>query len=452
MPVNIEERPLPASDVLTTPTNASLTPERQRKVIASSFVGTVLEWYDFYIYGTAATIVFGPLFFPDLEPTTGMLASFAAYGIGFFLKPVGGVILSRFGDTIGRKKVMVISLVTMGISTGAVGMLPTYAQIGLWAPLLLILLRLVQSIGAGAEYGGAVTMIAEFSEKNKRGFLASLPALGVSLGILAGTAMYAALSTMPKEAFMSWGWRIPFLIGFTLAGVGLYIRLQVHETPAFEKLKREQRILTSPVSYVLRHEWRRLLIAAGARSADAVGGQLFNVFAISYCTKTLGMPPSVGLTGVMLANFVGLGVIPLVGLACDRFGRKPVYLVGLAFLGAFAFPFFRLLETRQPFFVYMALILAYGVGVKIILSASGAYLTELFDVRTRSTGITFARTISDPLAGMTPLIATALFAWSGAYWSAAVFLMTFVGLAFVSVAVGPETRSTDMEIVGEPAT
>lgn len=432
------------TNVLPNSPSEPASPEHQHKVVVSSFVGTVLEWYDFYIYGTAATIVFGPLFFPNLDATTGMLASFAAYGVGFFLKPVGGVILSRFGDTIGRKRVMVISLVTMGIATGSVGLLPTYAQIGLWAPLLLVFLRLVQSIGAGAEYGGAVTMIAEFSGQQKRGLLASLPALGVSLGILAGTAMFAVLSTMPQEAFMQWGWRVPFLVGLTLAAVGLYMRLQVHESPAFEKLKLEQRILASPFSHVLKHEWRRLLIAAGARSADAVGGQLFNVFAIGYCTKTLGMPPSVGLTGVMLANLVGLGVIPVVGLLCDHLGRKPVYLAGLAFLATFAFPFFWLLETRQPILVFLALVLAYGLGVKTILSASGAYLTELFDVRTRSTGVTFARTISDPIAGMTPLIATALFAWSGAYWSVAVFLIVFVGVAFISVAVGPETRSVNM--------
>ncbi|MBR0828649.1 MHS family MFS transporter [Bradyrhizobium manausense] len=418
--------------------------ERRRKVIVSSFIGTVLEWYDFYIYGTAATIVFGALFFPNLDPTSGMLASFAAYGIGFFLKPVGGVILSRFGDTIGRKKVMVVSLVTMGLATGSVGLLPTYNEIGVWAPILLVFLRLVQSIGAGAEYGGALTMIAEFSGKQKRGFLASLPALGVSLGILLGTGMFAALSTMQQEAFMAWGWRIPFLIGFTLAAVGLYMRLQAQETPAFEQLKQADRILRSPFTHVLKHEWRRLVIAAGARSAEAVGAQLFNVFAIAYCTKTLGMAPSVGLTGVMAANFIGLLVIPIGGLLSDRFGRKQVFLPSLIFLAAFAFPFFWLLDTKQPMLVLVAFVLAYGFGVKMIFATSGAYLTELFDVRTRSTGVTFARTISDPIAGMTPLIATALYAWSGAYWSVALFLIGFVGLAFACVAIGPETRTVEM--------
>ncbi len=423
----------------------SVTANERRKVVVSSFIGTVLEWYDFYIYGTAATLVFDTLFFPNLDPANATLAAFAAYGIGFFLKPVGGVILSRFGDTLGRKKVLVASLVMMGIATGCIGLLPTYAAIGVWAPILLVALRLVQSIGAGAEFGGAITMIAEFSTPRQRGLLTSLPALGVSLGILIGTAMFAALSTMPREQFLQWGWRIPFLLGFLLAIVGIFMRMQVQETPAFERLKRTARIHPAPFSDVVRRQWKRLLIAAGARSADAVGGQLFNVFAISYCIKTLGLPASVGLTGVMLANLIGLAVIPLTGLLCDRFGRKPVYLAGLTLMAAFAFPFFWLANTKQPMLIYLALAIEYGIGVKVILATSGAYLAEIFDVRSRSTGVTLARTISDPLAGLTPLIATALLVWTGSYISVAGFLLLVVLIALTAVALGPETQKADIE-------
>ena len=423
----------------------SVTASERRKVVVSGFIGTVLEWYDFYIYGTAATLAFDTLFFPNLDPANATLAAFAAYGIGFFLKPVGGVILSRFGDTLGRKKVLVASLVMMGIATGCIGLLPTYTTIGVWAPILLVVLRLVQSIGAGAEFGGAITMIAEFSTPRQRGLLTSLPALGVSLGILVGTAMFAALSTMPRADFLQWGWRIPFLLGFLLAIVGIFMRMQVQETPAFERLKRTARIHPAPFSDVVKRQWRRLLIAAGARSADAVGGQLFNVFAISYCAKTLGLPASVGLTGVMLANLIGLAVIPLTGLLCDRFGRKPVYLAGLTLMAAFAFPFFWLANTRQPMLIYLALAIEYGIGVKVILATSGAYLAEIFDVRSRSTGVTLARTISDPLAGLTPLIATALLVWTGSYSSVAGFLLLVVLIALTAVALGPETQKADIE-------
>jgi MFS transporter, MHS family, shikimate and dehydroshikimate transport protein len=424
----------------------SITANERRKVVVSSFIGTVLEWYDFYIYGTAATIVFDVLFFPNLDPANATLAAFAAYGIGFFLKPVGGVILSRFGDTLGRKKVLVASLVMMGIATGCIGLLPTFAAIGVWAPILLVTLRLVQSIGAGAEFGGAITMIAEFSTPRQRGLLTSLPALGVSLGILIGTAMFAALSTMPRENFLEWGWRIPFLLGFLLAAVvGIFMRMQVRETPAFERLKATARIHPAPFSDVVRRQWRRLLIAAGARSADAVGGQLFNVFAIAYCTKTLGLPASVGLTGVMLANLIGLAVIPATGFLCDLLGRKPVYLAGLTLMAVFAFPFFWLVNTREPLLIYLALAIAYGIGVKVILATSGAYLAEIFDVRSRSTGVTLARTISDPLAGLTPLIATALLVSTGSYGAVAGFLLLVTLIALTAVALGPETQKADIE-------
>lgn len=419
-------------------------PSSLHKVVTSSFIGTVLEWYDFYIYGTAATLVFGELFFPTLDPTSATLAAFAAYGIGFVLKPVGGVILSRYGDTMGRKKVLLVSLVMMGLATGTIGLLPTYNQIGGWAPALLVLLRLVQSIGAGAEYGGALTMVSEFSTAKNRGLLTSLPALGVSLGILIGTAMFAVLSMLPKESLMQWGWRLPFLAGFSLVLVGLYMRLQVRETPVFQQLEREKRLVRSPFLHLIKHEWRRLLIAAGARSADAVGSQFFNVFAIAYCIKTLGLPPSVGLMGVMLANLVGLAVIPIVGFLCDRFGRRPVYLAGLAFLIAFIFPYFWLLETRQPVLIFTAMILAYGVGVKVALSASGAFLAELFGAPNRSTGVTLARTISDPIAGATPLIASALVAASSDYRLAAAFALGVMVLAFLCVVAAPETQGIAM--------
>lgn len=411
-----------------------------RKAVVSSAIGTVLEWYDFYIYGTAATLVLGKLFFPSLSPVAASLAAFVTYGIGFFFKPVGGIILSKFGDTIGRKRVMIITLVGMGLATGAIGVLPTYRTIGVLAPILLVLLRLVQSIGAGAEYGGAITLVAEYASTRRRGLMASLPAMGVSLGVMLGTGIFSLLAMMSTEAFNAWGWRIPFLIGFALVFLGLYTRTQVEETPAFEKLQAEDQVVKSPLRYLWRHERRNLLIGAGARSADAVGGQLFIVFAIAYCTTYLHLPASTGLLGVAIANVVGLAVIPLTGLICDRFGRRPVYLAGLTFLALFIFPFFWMLNTKSFPLIVIALALAYGVGVKIILSVSGAYLAELFDTRVRSSGVTAARTASDPLAGLTPLIATAMLTAAG-YWSVALFTMVFTLIAFVCVYAGPKAKA-----------
>lgn len=420
------------------------TPDRKRQsnAVTSSVVGTVLEWYDFYIYGTAATLVFGKLFFPDLSPVAGTIAAFATYGIGFVFKPLGGVLLSRYGDTVGRKNMMLYSLVVMGLATGLIGLMPTYAQIGIFAPIGLVLLRLVQSIGAGAEYGGAMTLVSEYSSQKRRGLMSSLPVMGVSLGILLGTGIFALMSMLPEGDFESWGWRIPFLLGFSLVGVGIYIRLKVDETPAFEALRSENKISRSPLKLMWSTQRRNLLIAAGARSADAVGSQLFNVFAIVYCTTHLGLPPYVGLTGVMAANLIGLLVIPSAGMLSDRWGRRPVFLGGLVFLALFTFPFFWMLETRSFPMIVIALVLAYGFGLKTIVSASGAYFAELFDTRVRTSAISAARNVSDPLSGFTPLIATSLLAAAGSYWAVAVFFLVFVALAIYCVYIGPETKGT----------
>lgn len=417
------------------------------RAITSSLIGTVLEWYDFYIYGTATSLVFGALFFPSSSALAGTLAAFATYAIGFVLRPVAGVMLARWGDTIGRKNVMVICLVLMGVATGCIGLLPTYAEIGALAPILLVFLRLLQSVGAGAEYGTAITMSAEYSTARRRGLFSSMPAFGVSLGILLGTGVFAALSGLSKEAFLSWGWRIPFIVGFALVIVGLYIRLRVDESPEFTALKKSGSVTRHPIRDLLKTHRKHVVLAALARSTDAVGGQIFNVFAISYCTRELGMSAAPALAGVMAANLLGLIVIPLAGRCADRWGRRPVFLTGLLLVATLGFPFFWLLETRNPVLVVLALVLLYGIGVKIALSVSGAYLAEMFEPRVRNSGVNLARSISDPLAGFTPLIATALLAVAGSYWAVGAFI---VGTALVSAAAvfaGPETR--DLQPAGE---
>ncbi|MFD2420509.1 MFS transporter [Amycolatopsis pigmentata] len=408
------------------------------RAIASNLIGTVLEWYDFYIYGTATSLAFGSLFFPSSNALAGTLAAFATYAIGFALRPVAGVVLARWGDTIGRKNVMVICLVLMGLATGCIGLLPTYSRVGALAPILLVLLRLLQSIGAGAEYGTAITMSAEYSTERRRGLLASTPAFGVSLGIMLGTGVFTALSGLPKQAFLAWGWRIPFLVGFVLVLVGLYIRLRVDESPEFTRLKKAGTVTRSPIRELLKSHRKHTVLAALARSTDAVGGQILNVFVISYCTSKLGMPAVTALTGVTVAHLVGLVVIPLAGRAADRWGRRPAFLTGLLFVAAFGFPFFWLLQTRNPALVVSAVVL-FGVGVEIALSVSGAYLAEMFDPRVRNSGVSLARSASDPLAGFTPLIATALLALTGSYWGVGVFIVATALVSATAVFASPET-------------
>lgn len=418
----------------------SSTARARTRAISSNLIGTVLEWYDFYIYGTATALAFGSLFFPASSALAGTLAAFATYAIGFVLRPIAGVVLARWGDTVGRKNVMVTCLVLMGVATGCIGLLPTYAQIGALAPVLLVLLRLVQSVGAGAEYGTAITMSAEYSTGRRRGLLSSTPALGVSLGILLGTGVFAALSGLPKEEFLAWGWRVPFLIGFALVLVGLYIRLRVDESPEFRRLEETGTITRSPMRELLTSHRRHVVLAALARATDAVGSQVFNVFAIAYCTQELGMDSGPALTGVMAANLVGLAVIPLAGQWADRWGRRPVFLTGLLLVAAATFPFFWLLQTRNPVLVVVALVVVYGVGIKIALSVSGAYLAEMFDPRVRNSGVNLARSASDPLAGFTPLIATALLAVAGSYWAVGAFIVVTALASAGAVLASPETR------------
>jgi MFS family permease len=411
----------------------------RHRALAANLIGTVLEWYDFYIYGTATALVFAPLFFPAASPVAGTLAALATYAIGFVFRPVAGMVLARWGDTIGRKRLLVLCLVLMGASTGAIGLLPTHAQAGLAAPFLLVVLRLVQSLGAGAEYGTAVTMTSEYSTAGRRGLYATVPALGVGLGIMLGTGVFALMSLLPRESFLDWGWRLPFLFGFCLVFVGLYLRLRVAESPEFERLKDAGTLTTSPLRELVRTGRRHLLLASLARSTEAVCAQLFNVFAISYCTAQLGMSAGPALTGVLVANAVGLAVIPLSGHLADRVGRRPVFLFGLCFIAAFAFPFFWLLETRNPLLVIVALVLAYGLGVKVVLAVSGAYLSEMFEPRVRNSGVTIARSLSDPLGGFTPLIASALCAATGSYWAVGALLVALALISAGAVLASPET-------------
>jgi MFS family permease len=426
-----------------------VTHSKRKRAIRANLIGTVLEWYDFYIYGTATALAFGPLFFPSVDPVTGAFSAFATYAIGFVIRPIAGIYLARWGDTIGRKKVMVICLMLMGIATGLIGVLPTYSQVGMLAPVLLLALRLVQSIGAGAEYGTAVTMSSEFSRPGRRAFAASTPALGVSLGVLLGTGVFAILGSLPRDVFLSWGWRVPFLIGFALVFVGLYIRLRVDESPEFVQLQSGAAVVRAPLRELLRSHRRNVTLASLARASDAVGSQIFNVFTISYTTTQLGMDPGPALTGVMVANLAGLLVIPAAGRLADRFGFKPVFLVGLTVLTVGAFPFFWLLDTRDPVLVVLALLVMYGGGVKIVLSVSGVYLSSMFEARVRNTGVNFARSLSDPLAGFTPLIATSLLVLSGgASWTLGGFVAVVAVVSGIAVF---HSRGAAAEQSGAPS-
>jgi MFS transporter, MHS family, shikimate and dehydroshikimate transport protein len=306
------------------------------QVIGASAIGTIMEWYDFFLYAAAAALVFPALFFPESEPLTGTLLAFGTYALGFFVRPVGGIIFGNLGDKIGRKTILIITLLLMGIATTLIGVLPTFNQLGLWAAILLLVLRILQGLGAGAEFGGAVIMAAEYSPQSKRGLYASLPCTGVAIGLLLSSGVFALFSSLPEEQFLAWGWRIPFLLSIVVVAVGLYIRLRILETPVFSQVKETNTEVGMPIVEVVRSQPRNLLVAIGARFSENGNAYIIQTFTLTYVATQLGMSDNVALTGVLIAAAIGIFTIPLFGALSDRVGRRPVYMFGSAFLALFS--------------------------------------------------------------------------------------------------------------------
>ncbi len=420
-------------------------PSDIRRVVTASFVGTTIEWYDFFLYGTASALVFNKLFFPQFDPVTGTMAAFATYAVGFFARPVGGIVFGHFGDKIGRKSMLVTTLMLMGVATILIGLLPTYDQIGMWAPLLLVTLRFVQGFGVGGEWGGAVLMAVEHGAAGKRGFYASWVQAGVPVGLLLANAVFMLVSTMEEGAFLSWGWRVPFLLGVLLLGVGMFIRLKIIESPVFTQAKSEDAGPRIPVLAVLRDHPRNVLLAMGARFAENAFFYIFTVLILSYGSQQLGMSKPSLLNAVLVGSAVQLVVIPWFGALSDRVGRRPVYLGGALFLALFAFPFFWMVETRQPVFVVLAVVIGL-IGHSAMYGPQAAFFSELFGTRVRYSGASLGYQLASPLAGgLAPLIATKLLEGSsGQSWPVAVYLLIMAAITLVSVWLAEETNRKEL--------
>ena len=423
------------------------------QVIGASVIGTIMEWYDFFIFAAAAALVFPALFFPEREPLTGTLLAFGTYGLGFFARPLGGIIFGNLGDKIGRKTVLVITLLLMGIATTLIGVLPTFERLGLWAAVLLIALRILQGLGAGAEFGGAVIMAAEYSPQGKRGLYASLPCTGVAIGLLLSSGVFSLFAALPEEQFLAWGWRVPFLLSIVVVAVGLYVRLRILETPVFSQVKETNTEVGIPVLEVVRSQPRNLLVAIGARFSENGNAYIIQTFTLTYVATQLGMSDNVALRGVLIASAIGIFTIPLFGALSDRVGRRPVYMFGSAFLALFAFPFFWLLNTETSVLIWLAIVLANSVGVYSMFSPQAAYFAELFDTRVRYSGLALAREVSAPLAGgIAPFIATYLLSRTGTYWPIALYMILLSLISLVALAFGPETyrrRMSEDEVMHE---
>ena len=414
-------------------------------VALASFVGTTIEWYDFFLYGTAAALVFNRLFFPSFDPLAGTLAAFGTYTVGFIARPVGGIVIGHYGDRVGRKSMLVLTLLIMGIATMLIGLLPTHAEAGAWAAVGLVVLRLAQGFGVGGEWGGAVLMAVEHAPAHRRGFYGSWPQIGVPAGLLLSTGVFSVFSRLPDDDFLSWGWRIPFLLSGVLVVVGLVIRLRLIETPAFAKMKVESREARLPIVEVLHKHLREVLIAVGARAAENGAFYVYSVFVLVYATQHAAVDRQTVLTGVLLGSVVDMIAIPLYGALSDRIGRRPVYLFGAVMTAVLAYPLFWLIDTRSPPLVWLALILSFAFGHAPMYGPQAAFFAELFGTRVRYTGVSLGSQLSSVLAGgLAPFIATALLTRYGS-GAVALYVIGLGLLTVVSVLAASETRHREVD-------
>jgi MFS family permease len=417
------------------------------EAVIASTVGTTIEWYDFFLYGTAAALVFPQLFFPEQTPFLGQILAFLTFTAGFVARPVGGIIFGYLGDRIGRKSTLVTTLFLMGLSTMLIGVLPTHQQLGGAAALLLTLLRIIQGIGVGGEWGGSVLLALEFGHRGKRGFYASWPQVGVPLGLLTSIGVFALVRRwLPNSAFEDWGWRVPFLLSGALIAVGLLIRLRILETPLFRQLQDTNQVAATPLTESLRRHWREILLAAGARLSENSCFYLFSAYVLSYGANVLRVDKSLVEWAVIIAAAVETCTIPLYGLLSDYWSRRAVYSAGCLFLIGFALPYYALLDTCQPVWIILATVVALAGGHAILYSVQASLIPELFGTRLRYTGASLGYQLAAPIAGgLSPVVAVWLVKlYPGEFWPLAHYVILISVVSLICVQLLAETSRKDL--------
>ena len=424
----------------TTPIPALGRPNMNAVVFASC-LGTVIEWYDFLIYATAAALVLNQAFFPTFDPLAGTLAALGSYAVGFLGRPLGGALFGHFGDRLGRKSMLVTTLFMMGLSTFLIGLLPTYQSIGVAAPILLIVLRLVQGIGLGGEWGGASLIVLEHAPAARRGFYASFVQIGFPIGLVLASLAFAFVSKLPSDDFLAWGWRIPFLISIVLLALGTFVRARVPETPVFEKMKAAGTLSGNPVGEAVSKNAKAFLVAVGLKISEVSWVYMLTVFVVVFATTKLALPKQLLLDAVLYAALFELISLPLFGWLADTIGRRPLYILGALFTMLYAFPLFWMLESKSAAMVTTAIIIAMNFGHGMMFGPESAYFPELFGARVRYSGASFGFQVSAALGGgFAPIIATAMVGYFGGTSGVSLMMIALALITLVAALCARETK------------
>jgi len=416
-------------------------PTKINSIVFASCVGTIIEWYDFLIYATAAALVFNQAFFPTFDPLAGTLAALGSYAVGFLARPFGGALFGHFGDRLGRKSMLVLTLFIMGLSTFCIGLLPTYASIGVFAPILLILLRVIQGIGLGGEWGGASLMVLEHAPADKRGFYSSFVQIGFPIGLVLATLVFALVSKLPDADFAAYGWRIPFLTSIVLLAIGSFVRARLPETPVFESLKMRGDLSGNPVGEAVGKNTKTFLIAVGLKLSEVSWVYMLTVFVVVFATTKLGMPKPFLLNAIMYAALLELISLPFFGWLSDQIGRRPLYILGALFTIVFAFPLFWMLESKSTAIIFTAIVIAMNFGHGMMFGIESCYFPELFGPRVRYSGASFGFQVSAAIGGgFAPIIATAMVGYFGGTTGVSIMMIALASITLAAALAARETK------------